>query len=521
MLKKTLRAIALPLVATPLFTGCMGGDGIPPQAYAGKDIAAQVGETITLGVPEEGSEILVYEWEQISPANPVTFVDGFGAKHPQPRIYVDDSLSGQDIRFRLTVTDLERLSSSDDMVLGVAGCQEGEGVIFGDCTQKPWIGPVTYDESEEVLSLNGQNPNFHAQWQILDSELDSTDRVLDIQFSDTDRFADVAFHIAPPSFAGDDVFAELETIDLTDYLGGTLTFDIRVLNAPYTEIGTLVTLQCGWPCRSAFLNVNQYAETPLGEWVSVTIPMKDFLFDDGDPSATALDITQVDKIVIAPPWYLQDQRDYHYQLNNIQLNKPAANCEGEKTDIFTGCFNVNHWAGVIAFDEALEAAHSDGTLAEAHANWGLVIDEQTFETALEVVYSNADSFSAVSIKTAGIEGEPQPRDFSDLDENSYLVFDLKVTQQALNELGVFVTLECGWPCRSPYMQVGQYAFVVEGEWAQVRIPVLDFLQDNGDPEAPNLDLTILDTIVVGPVWSGNEQKNFSYRLKNMRFDTAF
>ena len=302
--------------------GCDGQDTLSPEVDAGEDKTVTVGEVVILG-SLNSDDLSSYRWEQLSPEQPVSFIDGFGADQPQPRIYIDDSLAGEAILFELTATNAEDMVSSDTVTLTVPECLEEPGVVFGDCVQRPWIGPVGYDNAKELLHVNGQDKSLHAQWEVIPSDSNSDDSILDIQLSDDETVSDVAFHVAPSEFAHDlnDIYAEFQAIDLTEYSDGIFSFDIRVLDAPFGMTGTTVTLQCTWPCRSAFLPVDQFANIVEGEWVTVKIPIAEFLKDNGNDEHPNLDLTKVDKIVIAPPAFMDEQRGYHYQLNNIQLEK--------------------------------------------------------------------------------------------------------------------------------------------------------------------------------------------------------
>lgn len=114
-------------------------------------------------------------------------------------------------------------------------------------------------------------------------------------------------------YAGDAGFAGIGFgtsigYDLSAFIGGSVTFDIKVLDAG-NEAGLVMKIDCFFPCTSG--------EQPLGNvgmngWQSVTVPVADLI---AEPEV--LDLTKVDTgLVIYPPF--GGTPNVIYQLDNVR-----------------------------------------------------------------------------------------------------------------------------------------------------------------------------------------------------------
>ena len=108
--------------------------------------------------------------------------------------------------------------------------------------------------------------------------------------------------------------ADAGSVDLSGYAGGTLTFDMKVMQQP-TDAAAEWTMkvECGWPCMSAEIVIGPQADFPVGTWQSVTINVDDL---------TGLNLAAVNNaVVVFPTW--GGAEGAIYRLDNVIYNKAA------------------------------------------------------------------------------------------------------------------------------------------------------------------------------------------------------
>ena len=101
--------------------------------------------------------------------------------------------------------------------------------------------------------------------------------------------------------------------DMSHYAGGTLEFDINVIQQPSNPAATpwLIKVDCGTGCSTGdqSFTLSQEGINPSGGW-------QRFTFNVNDLVSRGLDLSKVSAIVIFPAWGNQDNA--LYQLDNVQ-----------------------------------------------------------------------------------------------------------------------------------------------------------------------------------------------------------
>ena len=203
------------------------------------------------------------------------------------------------------------------------------------------------------------------------------------------------------------------------------------------------------------------------------------------------------------------------------------------TVIFDDCFSSKWLPGV--WDDTQKVTFIDGEQALPNTvfferdaefdNRGNVIDIEYFQVT---GYSSFQLYpSDTSTQT---DAAFTVRDLSAY-ADGYLSFDLRILDYGQSQLGLFASFQCGWPCRSRYYPVantsgvnnngiGEYPLqITDDGWYAVKIPIADFTADNLSPTDPDLDLSMVNTIVIAPAWaSETELQGFHMQLDNIRLE---
>lgn len=101
-------------------------------------------------------------------------------------------------------------------------------------------------------------------------------------------------------------------VDLRNYAGGTVTFDLKVMQQPEDPTANWIyKAECHWPCQSAELEFGSQADFPVGVWKRVTINVD---------ALTGLDLSDVNNaLVVFPTW--GGSNGAIYRIDNVAWNK--------------------------------------------------------------------------------------------------------------------------------------------------------------------------------------------------------
>lgn len=248
------------------------------------------------GSSDPEGEALSFTWTQVS-GTPVVSVNGWNSVAPQ--FYVATGSAGDDLLFELVVSDGE-VSTTGTYSVSVPACGDEAGLLFSDCFTPAWYGLTAWemlDDGSNYHYENGHNDHL-INWQVLDSADPLHAQVIDIRYRDM-----AGVNGLPRIYSAGGAWS---TVNMSDYAGGTVQFDVRVLdwgNAPGLEF----KLECIYPCESGALPLQ--IDT-LNEWHHFSIPVDDL-------AASGLDLANVEiGFQVYPTW--GQQSGVHYQLDNIR-----------------------------------------------------------------------------------------------------------------------------------------------------------------------------------------------------------
>jgi len=195
-----------------------------------------------------------------------------------------------------------------------------------------------------------------------------------------------------------------------------------------------------------------------------------------------------------------------------------------------------HWTMSIFEDNTKETfLGTNGTTTNSY--WDVIdLQDDDHGQVIEVKLYHSTGYADFSFKPI-LAGDLDSTSTHTVDLSTYLagelVYDLRVVDWADNEIGIFMNLQCGWPCRSQFFPVanqsGENGIAREGfplvlnanEWQEVRIPMQYFVDDNLTGSDPWLDLTKVDVISIAPPWQRPEsQRDIHYQIDNLRIEAA-
>lgn len=418
-------------------------------------------------------------------------------------------------------------SSSSGDVLPL-GCSATHCVLFDESVEEGYGTLASFELLENNTSFfyYGESPeSSHLKWTVVDTKEPGFNNVIEVTFNNND----------PDDLVNDNgwfgvVAAEDGSdLDLSEFARGALAFDMRIVQNGAIPNLLEFHMECYWPCHSTESPVLDPSE--LNKWQTYVFPMERLI-------ATGLDITHVNHLfVFKPTWNLQVGQ-YVIQLDNIRLSKhipeeEVQECANHSSAmLFDDCFS-SHWV-VGVEDDAEQETYFNGDDALPKTHFGLVdIGDGSNNKVIDIHYFQATGFSAFNFYPLA-EGAVPPEGLTTTDltvfQEGYIAFDLRILDYGLSELGLFLTIQCDWPCRSRYFPVanrvgaatdpsGFPLKIVDQQWYQVKIPMAELTADNLDDTHPELDLSAVDKVVFAPGWaSSTELMGFHFQIDNVRFE---
>lgn len=213
--------------------------------------------------------------------------------------------------------------------------------------------------------------------------------------------------------------------------------------------------------------------------------------------------------------------------------QPEPGCVYDPATVFQDCIN-GAWIPSI-WEDATQQLVLAPENASANLEWSLVnLQDGVRNNVIDVELYQLTGFADFAFRAIAEDGTTSD-DLVEFDLSAYaegdLVFDLKILDYGLSELGMFMHVQCGWPCRSQYLPVANttglnaiaptgFPLLLEtGVWVEVRIPVEYLTNDNLSVTDPNLNLAAVNVMVFSPPWaSATEQTGWHFQLDNIRFE---
>lgn len=208
-------------------------------------------------------------------------------------------------------------------------------------------------------------------------------------------------------------------------------------------------------------------------------------------------------------------------------------CAHDPAVVFQDCI-MGGWIPSIWEDATQQLTLApDGSTA--NAEWSLIdLEDGVRNNVIDVQLFQTTGFADFSFQ-AIVENGTTNDDLTNFNLEGYadgdFVFDLRILDYGLSELGIFANVQCGWPCRSQYLPIANttgvnsiappgFPLLLEtGVWVEVRVPVVYLTNDNLSMTDPNLNLSAVDVISIAPPWaSATEQVGVHYQLDNIRFE---
>jgi hypothetical protein len=212
-------------------------------------------------------------------------------------ILSDASRAYDDVRILVRLAKNSSLQPEPEI-----GCLEEAGVIFIDCESNEWNGFTAWEQRADggMPSYTQPLPGVHLiDWSFVDVE--GRGKVVDVQYH---QFVDARAMLR--------VYGTGQARDLRHYTGGTVEFDVRVLDWGSTVDGLEFKLECIWPCESASFPLNI---SNLNQWYH-------FSFDVNQLQATGFDLSKADMgFQIFPAGEGGSMNGIHFQLDNIRWNR--------------------------------------------------------------------------------------------------------------------------------------------------------------------------------------------------------
>ena len=131
-------------------------------------------------------------------------------------------------------------------------------------------------------------------------------------------------------------FGSTETRDLSEYAGGVLSFDIKVVSQGLNSGGLVIKADCVYPCTSGDKPIGWVG---LDGWETVEYPVEDLVLG-------GLDLTKVNTGMVIFPLFGETD-GVVYRLDNIEWRNPSASGGEEASGPLVGQWRIAPEAGAL------------------------------------------------------------------------------------------------------------------------------------------------------------------------------
>ena len=155
-----------------------------------------------------------------------------------------------------------------------------------------------FTDGEEGFTPEQYNDGGSVNWSYVIEEDTAHDTVVEFNSSSTQQVSYFA--------------ADAGGVDLRAYEGGTITFDMKVVQQPSSDADWMFKVECYHPCQSVELTIGTQADFPIDIWQPITVNIAEL---------TGLDLSTVNNtLVVFPTWGGSDGAIY--RIDNLFWNKP-------------------------------------------------------------------------------------------------------------------------------------------------------------------------------------------------------
>jgi beta-glucanase (GH16 family) len=282
-------------------------------------------------------------------------------------------------------------------------------------------------------------------------------------------------------------------IDLNGYSGGSVVFDINVLDYGTNTNGMIMKIDCVFPCTSG--------DTPIGvvgdgHWETVSIPVSQLV-----GTGLSLDTVNTGIVVFPDVGDQQAGASVTFQIDNVRWEPDVLTNQNVFVNgVVDALWNV----GIAGTESPNFPLITDGTAGNV-VNWSVVAsgDQGRGDVIEAIIGGAAPEFGLMFIQSApGV-------DMSDFDQGA-VVFDINVTDYGTNTNGMIMKIDCEFPCTSGDQPIG---VVGAGGWETVSIEVSQLL-------AGGLSLATVNTgIVIFPdVADQQAGATVTFRIDNVHWE---
>jgi len=238
-------------------------------------------------------------------------------------------------------------------------------------------------------------------------------------------------------------------VDMSGYSGGSVVFDINVLDYGTNTNGMIMKIDCGFPCTSGDQPIGVVGD---GVWETVSTPVSQLV-------GTGLNLTTVNTGIVVFPDIANQQAGatVTFQIDNVRWEPTVLVNQAVFTDAVDPLWDV----GIAGTESPGFPFIGDGASGN-EVNWSVVAAADPARgQVIEATFGGTNEFGLIFIQSSG------PTDMSAYDEGA-VVFDINVLDYGTNTNGMVMKIDCIFPCTSGDQPIG---VVGNGGWQTVSVEV--------------------------------------------------
>ena len=327
-------------------------------------------------------------------------------------------------------------------------------VVFDGTVNPVWDIGIAGTESPSFPLITDGTAGATVNWQVVAANDPARGDVIEATIGGTGEFG----LLFVQSSAG---------IDLSRYSGGSVVFDINVIDYDTNTSGMIMKIDCVFPCTSGDQPIGVVGD---GAWETVSIPVAQLV-------GGGLDLTTVNTgIVIFPD--IPDQQagaTVVFQIDNVRWEPTVLQNQAVYIDAVDPLWDV----GIAGTESPSFPFIGDGASGN-EVNWvEVAAADPARGQVIEATFGGSNEFGLMFIQSSG------PTDMTAFDQGA-VVFDVNVLNYGGGLNGLVMKIDCGFPCTSGDQAIG---LVGDGQWETVSVEVSQLV-------AGGLNLSTVNTGIV-------------------------